>query len=190
MSVVHLRTRPPAEDDRESDAAVVHRVRTGDIDAFGILVERHYGRCLKFAERFLGDRPDAEDAVQMAFVRAYSALGRYHEQSRFVAWLFAILTNECRAIASRERRHAKYVVVDEEALHRAFASEPASDDLGDRLARALEKLEPLLREAFLLRHVEGLSYDEMMTSTGARESALKMRVKRACDALRSMLEEP
>ena len=58
----------------------------------------------------------------------------------------------------------------------------------DRVEQALAELEPLLREAFLLRHVEGLGYGEMQSVTGAGLSALKMRVKRACDALRGKLE--
>jgi RNA polymerase sigma-70 factor (ECF subfamily) len=190
MTVVQLlRARAPDQDDCESDAAIVRRVLDGDIEAFGGLVERHHGRCLTYAQRFLGERADAEDAVQVMFVRAYSALGRYREESRFVGWLFAILTNECRAIASRERRHAKLLVIDEAAMNRAAAPEPVVSDDGERLTAALEMLEPLLREAFLLRHVEELSYAEMMTMTGAGESALKMRVKRACEALRARLEE-
>jgi RNA polymerase sigma-70 factor, ECF subfamily len=186
MTAVH---RTPASEEHESDAAVVQRVQGGDIEAFGVLVARYHGRCLQFAERFLGERSDAEDAVQMTFVRAWSALGRYHEQARFAAWLLTILNNECRAIANRERRHAKYVVTDEEALKRAVAREPAKSHENERLTRALARLEPLLREAFLLRHVEGLNYEEMIMTTGAGESALKMRVKRACQLLRTMLEE-
>jgi RNA polymerase sigma-70 factor (ECF subfamily) len=184
-----MRVHSPDEDDKESDASIVRRVRAGDVDAFGGLVTRYHGQCLQFAERFLGERADAEDAVQMAFVRAFSALGRYEEQSRFVAWLFSILTNECRAIANRERRHAKHVVTDEDALSHAVAPQAQDSDAPERLTHALGTLEPLIREAFLLRHVEGQSYGEMMLITGAGESALKMRVKRACDALRILLEE-
>lgn len=184
-----MRAYSPGQDDTESDASIVRRVRAGDVDAFGGLVARYHGQCLQFAERLLGQRADAEDAVQMTFVRAWSALGRYEEQSRFVAWLFAILTNECRAIANRERRHAKHVVSDEAALSLAVAPAPRDADTPERLTRALRTLEPLIREAFLLRHVEGQSYEEMMMITGAGESALKMRVKRACDALRILLEE-
>ena len=66
---------PPGQDDTESDASIVRRVRAGDVDAFGGLVIRYHGQCLQFAERVLGERADAEDAVQMTFVRAYSALG-------------------------------------------------------------------------------------------------------------------
>jgi RNA polymerase sigma-70 factor (ECF subfamily) len=190
MPAAHIvRAHSSGPDDTESDASIVRRVRAGDVDAFGGLVTRYHGQCLQFAERLLGERADAEDAVQMSFVRAYSALGRYEEQSRFVAWLFSILTNECRAIANRERRHGKHVVNDEAALSRAVAPEAPEGDTPERLTRALGTLEPLIREAFLLRHVEGQSYGEMMMITGAGESALKMRVKRACDALRILLEE-
>ena len=190
MPAAHIvRAVSSCKDDKESDASIVRRVRAGDVDAFGGLVVRYHGQCLQFAEHLLGERADAEDAVQMTFVRAYSALDRYEEQSRFVAWLFSILTNECRAIANRVRRHAKHVVTDDAALSRAVAPEAHDADTSERLTHALGTLEPLLREAFLLRHVEGQSYEEMMMITGARESALKMRVKRACDALRISLEE-
>jgi RNA polymerase sigma-70 factor (ECF subfamily) len=190
MPVVHpIRARAPDQSECETDAAVVRRVLNGDVEAFGILVARHHGRCLSYAKRFLGERADAEDAVQLMFVRAYSALGRYREEARFVGWLFAILTNECRAIANRERRHARHVVIDDDAMNEVAAPESVASDEGERLTTALERIEPLLREAFLLRHVEELSYAEMMTMTGAGESALKMRVKRACEALRSLLEE-
>jgi RNA polymerase sigma-70 factor, ECF subfamily len=189
MAAAHtVRVHASNGDDQESDASVVRRVRAGDVNAFGSLVARYHGRCMRFAARVLDERADADDAVQMTFVRAYSALGRYQEQSRFVAWLFSILAKECRAISNRERRRAKHVIADEEALNRAVAHE-TPDDESERLTHALGRLEPLIREAFLLRHVEEHSYKEMMLITGAGESALKMRVKRACDALRVLLEE-
>ncbi len=180
----------PAPGD-DPDAAAVERVRRGDADAFAEIVRRHYGACLRYAERLLGDRADAEDAVQETFIRAYDALGRYEERSRFRAWLFAVLATECRAQATRRARRARRLVRDEAALHGAVAPDAAPPvDAAARLDRALGRLEPRLREAFLLRHVEQLSYDEMRAATGAGTSALKMRVMRAVAALRALLEEP
>ena len=70
---------------------------------------------------------------------------------------------------------------------------PATDspvtDVASQIHRAVDELEPLLREAFLLKYVEGMEYHEMSASLGAGISALKMRVKRACDALRPRLQE-
>lgn len=174
--------------DRDSDSAVVRRVRAGDLDAYAILVGRYHARCLRFAMRSLGEHADAEDAVQVTFVRAWGALDRYREESRFISWLFAILVNECRTVAARRRRHSRHLELDTEAADVAAESGDGFED-GERLSWALARIEPILREAFMLRHVEGLSYEEMQLSTGAGASALRMRVKRACDALRAMLED-
>ena len=80
------------------------------------------------------------------------------------------------------------VVVDEAALERAEAAD-ASDLALRAIERALAQLEPGQREAFLLKHVEQLTYDEMAAATGVGVSALKMRVQRACDRLQILLME-
>ncbi|HSQ30156.1 MAG TPA: RNA polymerase sigma factor [Gemmatimonadaceae bacterium] len=172
------------------DEEIVARVLSGDVEAFAGIVHRYHARCLRYAERMLGDRPDAEDAVQDALVLAYGGLVRYEERARFSAWLFAIVANACRAAARARGTRARLTVLDENATHRAVAPAPSGDiDDGDRLDVALRRLEPSLREAFILRHVEELSYEEMRVATGAGISALKMRVKRACDSLRALLED-
>ena len=170
-----------------SDAEIVARVLAGDGDAYAAIVARHHGRCRRYAERMLRNRADAEDVVQETFVRAYDALGRYEERQRFASWLFAILVNECRGALVRRARRERWVVADEAALRQAPHA-PADDDLLASVEAALDRVEPLLREAFLLRHVEGLDYAEMQAVTGAGLSALKMRVKRACEALRAHLQ--
>ena len=70
-----------------SDAAVVKRVLGGEVEAFGILVERYFDHYVRFAAHLVGNREDAEEVVQDTFVRAYRALGRYEERERFGAWL-------------------------------------------------------------------------------------------------------
>ncbi len=93
-----------------SDAALVQQVLNGDADAFTRLVDRYYERCGRFAVRMLGNRDDAEDALQATFLRAYRSLGRYQERDRFSAWLYRILVNQCRSIASR-RSHRERVFI-------------------------------------------------------------------------------
>jgi len=186
-------TRPPRgwviAKDMSDDAADVQRVLSGDVDAYAKLVDRYYDRCARFAIRMLGNRDDAEDALQSTFLRAYRALGRYQERDRFSAWLYRILVNQCRSIAAR-RSHRERVFVREEALLlNAPDKRPAwSGEDEELVQRVLNELDPLLREAFLLKYVEELSYEEMAALTGAGVSALKMRVKRACDKLRERWE--
>jgi RNA polymerase sigma-70 factor, ECF subfamily len=173
-----------------TDAMLVRRVLDGDPRAFTALVDRHAAACLRFATRMLGDRADAEDATQETLVRAYRALGRYEDRESFRTWLFTILVNRCRTVAARRARRARLVAADAGALAAAaVGSGAAAAEWRAELERALAALEADQREAFLLKHVEQLSYEEMAEVTGAGVSALKMRVKRACERLQGLLGE-
>ena len=176
--------------DASSDADVVGRVLDGDVDAFALLVERYRDRCARYAMHMLGNREDAEEVMQDAFVRAYRALGRCEDPERFGAWLFRILVNRCRTAGARRSRRARTFVSDELALMSASHEHPAERTAWrEEIQRALAELRPEQREAFLLKNVEGLGYEEMSEMTGVGVSALKMRVMRACDRLRVLLQE-
>jgi len=165
-------------------------VLDGDTAAFTTLVDRHAAACTRFATRMLGNREDAEDATQETFLRAYRSLARYEERQAFRTWLFQILINRCRTAAVRRQRRHRMFLVDDSAIA-AASVRPAVDagDLRAELKRAIDALDPDQREAFLLKHVEQLSYDEMAAATGIGVSALKMRVKRACDRMQWVLRE-
>ena len=171
-----------------TDAELVARACAGDVDAFGRLVDRYYGECTRFARRMLGNRDDAEDALQEAFANAYQGLARYRELDAFRGWLYRILVNECRRMALRRWRTQSRLVHDDGAIERLEATADDGVELRDELQTSLARIEPLLREAFLLKYGEGLEYDEMSRMTGASVSALKMRVKRARDTLRPRLD--
>ena len=172
----------------EGDATVVRRVLAGDGEAFGVLVERHYDRCLRLALHLLGDRAEAEDAVQEALLRAYRHLGGYREQDRFAAWLSRIVVNQCRSARAKARRPLPPTLewgVDGPSEHPADGAA-----LRDEVAHLLATLPPEQREALVLRFGEELSFDEMAAATGATVGALKMRVQRACRRLRALLTGP
>ncbi len=162
--------------------------RRGDRAAFATLVERYYPRALRFASQMLGDPFDAEEAVQDAWVRVHAALPRFADGAPFDPWFFRILANRCRTSSGKRARYAALVVSD------ATIPEPAVPAAADQswreeVSRALAQLPAEQREAFLLRHVEDLSYEEIAEATGIGLSAARMRVKRACDALRLLLTE-
>ena len=168
---------------------LIHAARSGDVRAFATLVEMYYARCLRFALHMLANRDDAEEAVQDTFIRVHRALPKYEEREAFDPWLFRILANRCRTAGGRARRHAD--VMEYGALPERPTTNAADEAFAWREAiqRALAVLPRDQREAFLMRHVEDLSYEDMSVVTGARVSALKMRVKRACDTLRGLLSE-
>jgi RNA polymerase sigma-70 factor (ECF subfamily) len=173
-----------------TDSDLVRRALDGDAQAFTTLALRHTPACLRFASRMLGTREDAEDVTQETLVRAYRALAVYDGRTAFRTWLFTILVNRCRSALAMRMRRSRWFLGDSNAVERAsIPSHGADTELRVELTRALDTWPSEQREAFLLKHVEGLEYTEMSAVTGANVSALKMRVQRACAALKQELRE-
>jgi RNA polymerase sigma-70 factor, ECF subfamily len=186
-SPVTGRARPGSLSQLMTDADLVARVLAGDTEIYAALVARYRDRYTRFAGRMLGNDHDAEEALQDAFVRAYRSLGRCSDPARFGSWLLAILVNRCRTTARRRARRDRFAAALAPVLGRS--EHPADRQAWrDEIDRALAGLDPMSREAFLLKHVEDLEYEEMARLTGVGVSALKMRVKRACQRLRVALE--
>ncbi|HJQ10513.1 MAG TPA: RNA polymerase sigma factor [Gemmatimonadaceae bacterium] len=174
-----------------SDADLIAAVIAGNIDSFSLLVRRHQDTCVRFAVRMLGSRVDADDVLQSAFMRAFRNLRSCRDRDRFGGWLYQIVVNECRTFASRRKRREQRFLSASGEIERAIApgtDDSAERDFGGHIERALSMLPADQREAFLLKHVEELSYEEISEMTGASVSALKMRVKRAADSLRDLLD--
>lgn len=170
------------------DEALVHQARGGDDASFGLLVERYYPRLLRYGIRMLGNRVDAEEAVQDTFVRAHRSLGRYEERAQFKSWVFRILMNQCRTLATKRRRRERtFVPLGVETG--GAAADPAELQWQVDVQGALMRLAPDAREALLLKFVEDRSYEDIADLTGVGVSALKMRVKRAREQLRAFLRE-
>lgn len=172
----------------ESDAALVARTLAGDLDAFAGLMARYRNSLGLYALHMLGNREDAEEALQDGFVRAYWALSSCREPERFGAWLFRIVVNRCRTVRRRLRRHDVMTLLPADM---PGGRGDVSETLGwrEEIGRALARLRPHYREAFLLRYVEEMEYDEIARLTGAKEPAVRMRVKRASDQLRELLRD-
>src|SRR3954469_3943356 len=156
-----------------TDDELARRALDGDGRAYTALVDRHAADCLRYATRMLGSVEDAEDVTQDSLYRAYRALGSYEKTTAFRTWLMAILINRCRsALLYRGRREARVRVDDARVM--AASVDSGADDAATRqdIERELARLDADLREAFLLKHVEQLTYDEMAEATGIGVSAL------------------
>ncbi len=175
-------------DDR-TDSEIIVAVLAGNESAFGALVRRYQNSYIRFATRMLNSQDDAEDVLQSAFIRAYRNLRSCRDPGRFGGWLQKIVVNECRTFGARRgRREARFdrrpAVMDSLGASNGGEGTETAEEIGV----ALSHLTAEQREAFLLRYVEDLSYEEMAEVTGAGVSALKMRVKRACESMRAILE--
>lgn len=173
-----------------ADADLVARVLAGDRDGYASLVERHQAQLYRHALGMTRDSDVAADLVQDSFIRGYTALGGCQDPSRFGSWIFRILRNRCLDHLKNRRR--SNVSLEDVTVPLTGDLEDPEVELGRSEIRrevrdALEGLPEAQREAFLLKHVDGFSYEEMAEMLGASVSALKMRVMRAREALQVAL---
>ena len=187
-SAVTMTEEQPTPADVDSDQDVISRILAGERDAFAMLIGRYSDPLYRHALGMTGSPDVAEDILQTSFIKAYHHLGEV--RGRFDAWLFRIVANGCKDWLKNIRRtHLSY---DEDDQPSTFAS-PDEDldrtEMRQDLDSALAQLAPSLREAFIMKHVEGRSYEEMADLLGTTVGALKMRVHRAREALQTLLEE-
>jgi RNA polymerase sigma-70 factor (ECF subfamily) len=180
-----------------TDAAIIAQVRAGDSDAFRVLVERHSRNIFRLAYRMVGNEPDAEDVVQDTFLRAFRQIGRFESRANFGTWLYRIAVN-CALDLLRQRPRQAVALEPEPDEREERAEDPNlaasperlafSAEVQLRVAAALSELSPAERAAFLLRHFEGHSIEEIGHVLGLRTSATKHTVFRAVRKMREALQ--
>jgi len=180
-----------------SDAVAVAQACAGDADAFRALVDRYSRRIFRLAYRMTANEQDAEDVVQETFLRAYRRLAQFESRANFGTWVFRIAVNAALDLMRKRQRHEQRPSAagsDSEQMPSLSSSDPAPDrlvfsaEVKQRVASALAALTATERTAFVLRHFEGMSIEEIGDVLGLRESATKNTVFRAVQKLRKQLE--
>jgi RNA polymerase sigma-70 factor (ECF subfamily) len=175
-------------DQVEADQQIIARVLEGHREDFSLLIARYGDALYRHALGMTGSPDVAEDILQMSFIKAYQHLAEV--RGRFDAWVFRIVANGCKDWLKNIRRtHLSYDEDDQPSGYATPAEDLDRTELRGDLDRALASLAPSLREAFVMKHVEGRSYEEMADLLGTTVGALKMRVHRAREALQVLLEE-
>jgi RNA polymerase sigma-70 factor (ECF subfamily) len=168
------------------DAALVRRSLDGDQEAFAMLVSRHARSILSVTSRMLGPTADVEDVAQDTFVAAFKSLATFQFDAKFSTWLYRIAVNKCTDVLRARRPTVSIDDTDNEGnAHEWEADEdtPLSEleqiELAWELDKGIQALPHLYRESFVLKHIEGLGYDEMSEILGVHRDTLKMRVYKA-----------
>lgn len=184
---------------QQTDAATVALARDGDSDAFRSLVERHSRAVFRLAFRMTGSAQDAEDVVQETFLKAYKQLSRFESRANFGTWVHRIAVNcSIDLIRARPHRESAQDGVDLEQLGAVVESTDTSGtsperlmlstEVQERIGDAMSGLSKMERAAFMLRHFEGRSIDEISTALGLKTNATKHSIFRAVRKMRSALE--
>lgn len=166
------------------DETAIQTCRNGDRQAFRHLVEKYQAQAIGHAFSILGNREDALDAVQDAFIDAFQALKRFDLSRSFYPWFYVLLRNRCyKSAAARTRR--KTESIDEAEILQTTEAMPYEELL--LLDRALLQLDPEDREIITLKHLDGLSYEELSERLGIPAGTVMSRLFHARNRLRDRL---
>jgi RNA polymerase sigma-70 factor (ECF subfamily) len=166
--------------------------RRGDPGAFEEVVRRTYRHVYTQALRLVGDRQEAEDVAQEAYVRVFRGLPGFRGDARFETWLYRIVANAAMSHLRRRRRFGDLLVEAEDDATEVASDLRLADQAVDRdaVSRALLGLPPSMRAVVVLKDVYGLSCQEIGDRLGVSEGAVKVRLHRARRRLKETLFGP
>lgn len=188
-----------------ADAALVEHCCAGDLNAFDVLVERHQNRVFNVCYWMLGNRDEAYDASQDAFVRAFRSLSNFRGDSAFGTWLHRIAVNAAIDISHRHKRapipYSDLTPANNEENENREDLEPSTPEGEDPAHRALREerrtavrnalasLPEHYRQVLVLLDIEGYSYEEIAHSLKMPLGTVKSRINRARNSMRERLQE-
>jgi len=184
-----------------SDEELMLRVQSGVADCYDVLVERYKVRLFNYLYRLTGNRDEAEEIAQEAFVKAYIHAGKYKTIARFSTWLYTIATNLVRnRIRSRSRApqlvslwtrgfgdSEEERVLDIEDTGRTPDEAINDAELSSVINGAIAKIPEKYRESFVLREINELSYEEIAAVTGLKLGTVRSRINRARNYFRQLV---
>jgi RNA polymerase sigma-70 factor (ECF subfamily) len=157
----------------------VERAQQGEPDAFEELVRRYGQPVLSLCYSSALNHGDAEDLAQDVFLAAWRGLRSFRGQSAFSTWLFALARNRCIDWSRRSLVRPRTTILDPEAAATSYEVDPASARTTAAIFSASAELSLPLRQALLLRDVQGLSYEEISTLQGAPVGTIRSRIAAA-----------
>lgn len=177
-----------------SDLALVERVQRGDRAAFDVLVLRYQHKVLKLIMRYVRDAAEAEDVAQEAFIKAYRALPGFRGDSAFYTWLYRIAINTAKnSLVARKRRPLDYDLDLQDPEQHDMQNRlqdtdtpealVLSDEIRVAVNTAMSALPEELRNAIVMREIDGLSYEEIAAAMACPVGTVRSRIFRAREAI-------
>lgn len=187
--VVDERSTQAATGSCSSDAAAIERCQNGDVEAFSAVVDRHRNAVYSFAYRMTGDREAAQDLAQEAFVRGFRALNRYDRNRPFLPWIMTIAANLSRSWLRRPAaRNESLEAVEGDTVDAPRLRLIDENEQRRREVRqAVVSLPAHFRVVIVLRHLRGLSYEEMSEVLHLPVSTIEHRLRTAREKLKEIL---
>ncbi|HJZ67582.1 MAG TPA: sigma-70 family RNA polymerase sigma factor [Blastocatellia bacterium] len=167
--------------DLQTEADIIEACKEGDREAFHILFEEHKDRIYTIAFHYSGDESMARDVTQQVFLKLFTTIGQFRENSQFSTWLYRIVANAC---ADEHRKRRRFVPFSPEIEVSKMTVKSSQEEayhrrqVADSVSAAIAELTPKLRLPILLKYVEGLSYDEIAEALGISIGTVSSRLNR------------
>lgn len=167
--------------DRRTEGEIIDACKQGDREAFHDLFEAHKDRVYTIAFHYSGDEATARDVTQQVFLKLFTSINQFREDSQFTTWLYRIVANAC---ADEHRKRRRFVPFSPEIEVRHMSREGSQEktyhrrEVADSVRGAIGELTPKLRLPILLKYVEGLSYDEIAEALGLSIGTVSSRLNR------------
>jgi RNA polymerase sigma-70 factor, ECF subfamily len=189
--------------DQLTDDELITMIKDGQLEAFDSLMDRHAGKAFQIAYGILGQKDDAEEVTQDAFVRIFRALPKFRGDSEFSTWMYRIVVNQARNKYRWNKRRGAHLNMSINQQIEMDDSSIMTFDLPDgrktpdreiifkewegEIAAEVEKLPEVNREALILRNVKNLSYEQIAQVLNCKVGTVKSRIARAREELRKRL---
>jgi RNA polymerase sigma-70 factor (ECF subfamily) len=167
--------------DLQTEAEIIEACKQGDRQAFHDLFETHKDRVYTIAFHYSGNEATARDVTQQVFLKLFTSIGQFREDSQFTTWLYRIVANAC---ADEHRKRRRFVPFSPEIEVREMSQKGSQEEAYHRrevagsVRGAIGELTPKLRLPILLKYVEGLSYDEIAEALGISIGTVSSRLNR------------
>jgi len=185
--------------ERDVDAELVARVQRGDKQAFDLLVLKYQRKIMRLLSRMIRDSAEIEDVAQEAFIKAYRALPQFRGESAFYTWLYRIAINTARNWLAQNNRRPSTPSAQENEDGETFdatdnltdssnpESEMASRQIAETVNKAMNDLPEDLRNAIVMREIDGMSYEDIAESMSCPIGTVRSRIFRAREAIATKL---
>lgn len=180
--------------DERTDEVLAHLVQQGDVNLFGVLMERYEAKLTRYLTKFLIRGEDAKDILQEIFIKAYVNINTFDQKRSFSPWIYRIAHNEA-VNTIRKRKRDMIIPLDLDLLFpQPVAKETADKETQDKeltllIEKGLEKLDPKYREALVLYFFEEMDYKMIAEVLQIPISTVGVRIKRAKDLLKKQLPD-
>lgn len=181
--------------DKDEDLALVLRVQQGDKQAFNLLASKYHRRLARLLTRLLKNQEDIEDVIQESFIKAYRAIGNFRGESAFYTWIYRIAINSAKNLLVTQSRRPSTISDTQDSENETFEDNSALSNIdtpeslvqtrqiGEAVNQAMIALPDDLRDAIVMREIDGLSYEEIAAAMGCPIGTVRSRIFRAREAI-------